>query len=77
MSNVETDLPKSAATWLTPGMFWFLVAVLGAGVFFSEGLDALLVAWALPEYSHGPLIPVLSLFLFLRQLKSYPVSQRG
>lgn len=73
MSNVETDLPKSAATWLTPGMFWFLVAVLGAGVFFSEGLDALLVAWALPEYSHGPLIPVLSLFLFLRQLKSYPV----
>jgi len=26
-------------------------------------------AWSTPEYSHGPLIPLLSLYLFLRQLR--------
>ena len=66
---------KSAriSDWLTPGLFWLAVATLGAAVFFSKGLDALFAAWALPEYSHGPLIPILSGFLFLRQLKEYPV----
>ncbi len=59
--------------WLTPGIFWLLVAVVGVGVFFADGLDALLAAWSLPEYSHGPLIPILSGLLFLRQLKQYPV----
>ncbi|MDO6736052.1 VPLPA-CTERM-specific exosortase XrtD [Octadecabacter sp. 1_MG-2023] len=55
-------------------MFWFLVAVIGAGIFFANGIDALLEAWQLPEYSHGPLIPVLSAFLFLKQLKDYPIN---
>lgn len=59
--------------WVTPGIFWLVVAIVGASVFFADGLDALLTAWALPEYSHGPLIPILSALLFLRQLKSYPV----
>jgi exosortase D (VPLPA-CTERM-specific) len=54
------------------GLFWLAVAVLGAGLFFRDGLDALMTAWALPEYSHGPLIPILSGLLFLRQLKEYP-----
>lgn len=53
-------------------MFWLLVATIGATIFFEEGLRALLLAWKLPEYSHGPLIPVLSLLLFLRQLKEFP-----
>ncbi|MGZ2260288.1 VPLPA-CTERM-specific exosortase XrtD [Roseobacter sp. A03A-229] len=53
-------------------MFWLLVASIAAGIFFIDGLDALLVAWQTPEYSHGPLIPVLSGLLFLRQLKEYP-----
>ncbi len=59
--------------WITPGLFWFLVAVLGAILFFEDGIDALLSAWSLPEYSHGPLIPLLSGLLFLRQLREYPV----
>ena len=58
------------ATW---GVFWFLVACVAAGIFFSNGINALLTAWQLPEYSHGPLIPVLSGLLFLRQLKDVPV----
>lgn len=55
------------------GLFWLLIATAAAGVFFANGIDALLVAWQLPEYSHGPLIPVLSALLFLRQLKEFPV----
>ncbi|MEE9429070.1 MAG: VPLPA-CTERM-specific exosortase XrtD [Paracoccaceae bacterium] len=58
------------ATW---GMFWLLLASIGAAVFFSDGLGALLNAWQLPEYSHGPLIPILSGLLFLRQLKEVPI----
>ena len=60
------------ADWINPGFFWLLVAVIGAGLFFAEGIDALMAAWSLPEYSHGPLIPILSALLFLRQLKEYP-----
>ncbi|SFR19365.1 VPLPA-CTERM-specific exosortase XrtD [Poseidonocella sedimentorum] len=61
--------PRDFASW---GVFWFLIALIGAGVFFADGLDALLRAWSLPEYSHGPLIPILSLLLFLRHLRQVP-----
>ncbi|MEM9422896.1 MAG: archaeosortase/exosortase family protein, partial [Pseudomonadota bacterium] len=75
MSTLHSD-PEPAfgprdVSW--SGLFWFAIAVLATLVFFSDGINALLVAWELPEYSHGPLIPVLSGFLFLRQLKEYPI----
>lgn len=73
MADMTTNSAKTWTAWATPGLFWLAIAFLGAGVFFAEGLDALLVAWQLPEYSHGPLIPVLSGLLFLRQLKEIPV----
>ncbi len=55
------------------GPLLLLISVIAAFFFFREGIDALLQAWKLPEYSHGPLIPVLSALLFLRQLKTVPV----
>ncbi|WGV15924.1 VPLPA-CTERM-specific exosortase XrtD [Fuscovulum ytuae] len=55
------------------GIFWLAFATLGAGVFFWHGIETLLIAWQQPEYSHGPLIPVLSAILFLRQLKDEPI----
>ena len=72
----------SPAAYLTPGVLCLLLAILVGGLYFQEGISALLVAWQLPEYSHGPLIPVLSGLLFLRQLKEFPpnpgpVSDRG
>ena len=76
MAIIEDTPPRghwSLSSFATTGMFWFVVAVVGAAVFFKDGLDALLRAWQLPEYSHGPLIPILSGLLFLRQLKEYPV----
>ena len=62
----------SVSAFLHWGSFWLIVSTLAAGVFFAPGAAALLAAWQTPEYSHGPLIPVLSGLLFLRQLKEYP-----
>jgi exosortase D (VPLPA-CTERM-specific) len=67
--------PKRLMPLATRGMFWLLVASLGAALFFAEGIEKLLHEWQRPEYSHGPLIPVLSALLFLRQLKDVPVNR--
>ncbi len=69
----EHSASSTFADYLHSGVFWLFISTLAALVFFQEGFNALLVAWQLPEYSHGPLIPVLSLLLFLRQLKEVPV----
>ncbi|MEL7130975.1 MAG: VPLPA-CTERM-specific exosortase XrtD [Pseudomonadota bacterium] len=73
MSDISSDYPKGISAWITPGLFWLVLSIVTAAVFFADGLDALFAAWALPEYSHGPLIPILSGLLFLRQLKEYPI----
>lgn len=75
--SISNDLTQRSAQGVLrySGLFWLLLAVLGAALFFQEGLDALLTAWQLPEYSHGPLIPVLSGLLFLRQLKHEPIHE--
>ena len=39
---------------------------------FWLGLQSLGRAWITPEYSHGPLIPLISLYLFLRELRQAP-----
>ncbi|WP_306114978.1 VPLPA-CTERM-specific exosortase XrtD [Roseovarius sp. MMSF_3305] len=56
-------------------MFWLIIATVAAGFFYWNGIEELLKAWKLPEYSHGPLIPLLSGLLFLRQLKTVPVNE--
>ena len=55
------------------GLLWLFLALLGAFVLFWPGLVLLWTVWQSPEYSHGPLIPVLSGLLFLRQLKYEPI----
>jgi exosortase D (VPLPA-CTERM-specific) len=54
------------------GLAAFAALVAVAAVFFMEGLGELGRAWQMAEYSHGPIIPFLSLLLFLRQLKTLP-----
>ncbi|MEM9435427.1 MAG: VPLPA-CTERM-specific exosortase XrtD [Pseudomonadota bacterium] len=73
MALSETSAPSRTSDWLSLGLFWLALATLGAFAFFAEGIEALFVAWQLPEYSHGPIIPILSAILFLRQLKDVPV----
>lgn len=72
----STHLPVRTQIFslLTPGIFWLLVAIVGAGLFFGDGLKTLWLAWQTPEYSHGFLIPVLSAWLWLKQLKEVPVN---
>lgn len=74
MASIDT--PRLSYPGLTlsgaSGLFWLAIATLAAGWFFIDGLDALLQAWQRPEYSHGPMIPLLSALMFLRELKQYP-----
>ncbi|MEM0921591.1 MAG: VPLPA-CTERM-specific exosortase XrtD [Pseudomonadota bacterium] len=58
-----------------PGPVLFFLSCALAVLCFHEGMAALWVAWQVPEYSHGPLIPVISGYLFLRQLKTVPGHQ--
>ena len=69
----DHDPSAAAAGYQKAGLLWFVASTVAAFLFFHEGFNALLAAWQLPEYSHGPLIPVLSLLLFLRQLKAVPI----
>ena len=71
-----TDPTTAGGQLMSPrmvgGLIWLAVALAGAAAFFWDGIDALLAAWQTAEYSHGPLIPLLSGFMFLRQLSHTP-----
>jgi exosortase D (VPLPA-CTERM-specific) len=54
------------------GLALFGLLVAGSVPIFWIGLVSLGRAWATPEYSHGPLIPLISLYLFLRELRRAP-----
>lgn len=62
---------------LTSGVVWIGLAVLGCLAFFWDGLSSLVTAWSLPEYSHGPLIPVIASYLCLRELRRQPPQLRS
>ncbi|MFV0473755.1 MAG: VPLPA-CTERM-specific exosortase XrtD [Pikeienuella sp.] len=66
-----------AARRFGPGFLVFILLVASAIAVFWSGFFALFDAWTLPEYSHGPLIPILSFYLFLRQLKATPPPPAG
>lgn len=69
MSVSTSSLP---ATRGTPGWVWFCGLVLASIPIFWIGIVSLGEAWSTPEYSHGPLIPLISLYLFLRELRDTP-----
>jgi exosortase D (VPLPA-CTERM-specific) len=54
------------------GLGWFVLLVAGSVPLFWIGIVSLGQAWSTPEYSHGPLIPLISLYLFLRELRHSP-----
>jgi len=54
------------------GLFWFIALIVVALPIFWLGFRSLGAAWITPEYSHGPLIPLISLYLFLRELRQAP-----
>jgi EpsI family protein len=60
---------RRAGAW---GLFWLIVATDRGGLVLRRRARRASDGLGLPEYSHGPLIPILSGLLFLRQLKEYP-----
>lgn len=54
------------------GFGWFVFLLLAAIPIFWIGFVSLADAWGTAEYSHGPLIPLISLYLFLRELRRSP-----
>ncbi len=71
------DLPKHSPADLAyrPGLLLFCAIIVCAIPVYWFGLESLGRAWMTPEYSHGPLIPLISLYLFLRERKvAGPVS---
>ncbi|MBM7068981.1 VPLPA-CTERM-specific exosortase XrtD [Actibacterium sp. 188UL27-1] len=63
----------TAVRTLNPlGLFWFSLLLVASVPIFWIGFVSLVEAWATPEYSHGPLIPLISLYLFIRELRRSP-----
>ncbi|MCF7702194.1 VPLPA-CTERM-specific exosortase XrtD [Loktanella sp. M215] len=56
------------------GFFWIVALIATAVPIFWLGFQSLGAAWMTPEYSHGPLIPLISLYLFLRELRHAPLA---
>ncbi|WP_425041424.1 VPLPA-CTERM-specific exosortase XrtD [Primorskyibacter sp. S187A] len=54
------------------GFGWMALMVVATIPVFWLGFVSLGNAWVTPEYSHGPLIPIISLYLFLRELRMAP-----
>ncbi|MCE6958694.1 VPLPA-CTERM-specific exosortase XrtD [Cereibacter sphaeroides] len=61
--------PASTRILNPRGLALFILLTVSAVPVFWMGLVSLGRAWMTPEYSHGPLIPLISLYLFLRELR--------
>ncbi|WP_240512168.1 VPLPA-CTERM-specific exosortase XrtD [Pseudoruegeria sp. SK021] len=59
------------------GLLLFVLLLAVSIPIFWLGFADLARAWATPEYSHGPLIPVISMYLFLRELRKAPLDTGG
>lgn len=54
------------------GLILFAAVILAGLPVFGLGFKGLFAAWSTAEYSHGPLIPCISLYLMLRELRRAP-----
>lgn len=78
MTRIATSPTTPLAAGLSPvGFGLFVALVVGSLPIFWLGFDSLARAWSTPEYSHGPLIPLISLYLFLRELRAGPATAAG
>ncbi len=76
--STDVGRERTFSTRSYSGMFdraviWFVIAAVGATAFFWNGLISLGVAWQLPEYSYGPLVPLITGYMTLRELHHQPV----
>ena len=70
--STHRSITSSPSGLNAAGLFWFVLLVAGSLPIFWIGLVSLAQAWSTAEYSHGPLIPLVSLYLFLREMRRLP-----
>ena len=75
--GTRTAVAAGTAGGSPAGLLWLAAAVLAALPLFGFGLAGLAQAWTRPEYSHGPVIPLLSFYMFLHQMKAVPPLPAG
>ncbi|MCX7888543.1 MAG: VPLPA-CTERM-specific exosortase XrtD [Rhodobacteraceae bacterium] len=66
---LSTNHPQAGDRLNAAGTGLLLLLAAGSLPVFWIGFVSLARAWSTPEYSHGPLIPLISLYLFLRGLR--------
>lgn len=74
MSTTGSFDARSSSQTAAHGRHWlgFAALLILSIPLFWIGFTSLARAWITPEYSHGPLIPLISLYLFLRELRDKP-----
>lgn len=77
MADTRTHFATQPLAVNPRGLVWFTLLVITALPIFWLGLRSLVAAWGTAEYSHGPLIPVISLYLFLRELRNDQLPATG
>lgn len=78
VNHASTQILGSDAAWRQPiGLFWLCLAILGMGVFFWDGIIRVVDGWSRPEYSFGPLVPVVSAYMLLFELRERPPRADG
>lgn len=53
---------------LAPAWPWLVLAAGALAAFHWDALQSLAVAWRRPEYSHGPVVPLVAAYVMLRSL---------
>ncbi|MFN0113319.1 MAG: VPLPA-CTERM-specific exosortase XrtD [Paracoccaceae bacterium] len=72
-TTAEPGQTQGSAAWRDRVGFVLLVLLALASLpAFWIGFVSLARAWSTAEYSHGPLIPLISLYLFVRELRRAP-----
>jgi exosortase D (VPLPA-CTERM-specific) len=71
--SAKLDLSRSIKGIESGSLLWLAVTLAGTVAFFWGGIVSLISAWAKPEYSHGPIIPLVACFLMLRDIRNKPI----
>jgi exosortase D (VPLPA-CTERM-specific) len=81
MTQLEGTRPQSFDSFFATerrfGLFWLGVCLVGMGIFFWGGILRILDSWTRPEYSFGPIVPFVSAYMLLYELRMRPPTADG